>query len=251
MRRYQKLGRQQPADPLDMTGECTQSPFVKEMLEKGYEQVTIQQLFQRAKNRLFPREKGPTHKRQTRYTYSQGPMFYIGQQIVRAMQDAGYPAKISECYRPPDRQNQLMAEGFSKARAWSSPHQFYEAVDIIHPSKGWNVSADYWEALATCVRNIEAKLGVELSHGHYWAFVDSAHIQLLDWKVFKAQIVHRWTNETDAWHKRKREDPLSTESMPAPTPPTRKELNARFEEVLPQVWRTLSPTIKNKIMSET
>lgn len=158
-------------------------------------------------------ESQQAEKTQTRYTYTEGPMLYIGQQIVRAMQDAGYPAKIAEYYRTPERQAELLAKRppVTKAGPWQSAHQYYCAVDIIHPSKGWDVSEAYWETLATCVRNVSLKLGVALDHGHHWRFRDSAHVQLEDWKDFKA---------------------LVGESTPTP-----EDLQDLWEVVLPEVWR--------------
>ena len=41
-----------------------------------------------------PRQRGQVAKRQTRYDYRSGPMKFLGQQIVKAMEDAGFPAFI-------------------------------------------------------------------------------------------------------------------------------------------------------------
>lgn len=150
--------------------------------------MTPQELIRRALTCVFPHEKMQVPKRQTRYTYTDGPMYYLGQQIVKQMEDAGYPAKIAECYRKPQRQAELKSKGRSKAGPWQSPHQYFEAVDIIHPSKGWEVSEDYWAALAMAVRTIEDKFNVELEHGHYWRFRDSAHVEIKTWREFKKKI---------------------------------------------------------------
>lgn len=147
----------------------------------------IAALMQRLMQKRYPREKMQEPKRQTRYTYNQGPMYFLGQQIVKAMQDAGYPAKIIECYRPPERQDQLKAKGRSKAARWHSPHQYYEAVDIVHPTKYWDVTPDYWDKLAVCVRIVADKFGVDLEHGHYWRFTDSAHIEVKSWRDVRSR----------------------------------------------------------------
>jgi hypothetical protein len=151
-------------------------------------------------------------KRQRRYDYSQGPVYYLGQQIVRAMQDAGYPAKISECYRSAERQIELYyrTPRVTKAGPFESAHQYFCAVDIIHPAKGWEVSEDYWETLASCVRVVAQKFEVELDHGHFWRFRDSAHIQLEDWRHFAALVGRR------------KPDP--------------EELGMLFEELLPEQY---------------
>lgn len=208
-----------------------------EMEAKGYTHMTLKELIEWYRNKRTPRERMQVEKRQNRYTYTDGPMYYLGQQIVKAMEDAGYPAKIFCCLRTPQEQNEVFQKGHSKARAWHSPHQFYEAVDIIHPSKAWDVSSDYWEALATCVRTIAERYDVNLEHGHYWSFTDSAHIQLKDWKVAREIVRQRWRDEQDEWRQMRHEDPLIVLPMPEPTPPTPYELAARFESVLPSVWR--------------
>jgi hypothetical protein len=176
--------------------------------------LMLGKLLEGAREARYPREKMQEPKRQSRFTYTDGPMFFLGLQIVKAMQDAGYPAKIHECYRPPERQDALFAKGKSKARAWSSPHQFLEAVDIIHPSKGWNVSDEYWDTLHACATIVEEKFGVEFEHGYDWGW-DKAHIELKDWRVMRERIKR-----------------ASGAKMRNPYP---AELWQRFKEVLPSV----------------
>lgn len=183
--------------------------WLKKMLEKVF---TPQTLMAAARRARFRHEKMQTPKRQTRYTYVEGPMQFLGQQIVKSMEDAGYPAKVQECYRSPERQQRLLSlgEGVTKAGSFGSAHQYYEAVDIVHPSLFWNASSDYWEQLAVCVRIVADKYGVDLNHGHHWRMVDSAHIQLRDWREFKAVV---------------------GKAKPSP-----EQLALRFQSVLPAVW---------------
>ena len=181
--------------------------WFKKMFERIY---TPKTLMKAAREKAFPREKMQVEKRQTRYTYTDGPMYFLGQQIVKVMEDAGYPAMIHCCYRSPQLQQKWFDKGTSKARPWESPHQYWEAVDIVHPSLFWNVSSDYWEQLAVAVRIVAEKYGVELEHGHHWKWVDSAHIELKDWRKVKRLVgdVH----------------------------PTPQQLAERFQQVLPRVW---------------
>ncbi|NHM20311.1 M15 family metallopeptidase [Tritonibacter mobilis] len=173
---------------------------------------------------MYPREKMQAPRRQSRYRYVDGPMYYLGQQIVKAMEDAGYPAKILYCYRSPEKQRELYSKGrtsagpkVTNARPWDSAHQYYEAVDIIHPSLGWNVTEEYWETLAACVRIVSEKFSVGLNHGHRWKFRDSAHIELRDWRSVRER--HR-RNVLDQGE---------------PRPPNADELWYRFYEVLPDI----------------
>lgn len=187
-----------------------------------------QELIQAAINALFPHEKMQVPKRQSRFRHIDGPMYYIGQQIVKAMEDAGYPAKILYCHRSAAQQRQLYAKGrtapgniVTKAGPWDSAHQYYEAVDIIHPSKAWDVSEAYWETLASCTRIVAEKFGVELEHGHDWDFRDSAHIELKDWR--KVRDRHQIVINSEGKER----------------PPNHQELWNRFCEVLPDVAKRL------------
>lgn len=167
-------------------------------------------LRKQALEKEVPRERGQQARKQTRYSYSNGPMYYLGQQIVRAMQDAGYPAHIWQCLRSAEKQQEYYLEGTSRARPFQSPHQYYEAVDILHPALMWKVGDDYWEALSACVEIVEEKFGVELVHGwRDWGW-DGAHIQLKDWKRFRLKVGMQHPNQ--------------------------RQLRERFEEVLPKVW---------------
>lgn len=169
-----------------------------DMLHRLGRNPTPQELVAQAVASQFPHEKMQVSKRQTAFTYSDGPMFYLGQQIVKAMEDAGYPAKIVECWRSPERQSKMLEGGSSRAGPWHSPHQYFEAVDIIHPSKGWDVSPEYWRTLSACVRIVAEKFKVELEHGHNWRFVDSAHIELKDWRKVKTK---RKPTSADLWRR--------------------------------------------------
>ena len=208
-----------------------------------------QELLRAAINSVFRHEKSQAPKRQTRYDYTQGPMYFLGQQIVKHMQDAGYPAKILYCHRSADKQRQLYAKGrtapgriVTNAEPWESAHQYFEAVDIIHPSKAWDVTEKYWETLATVVRIVAEKYGVQLVHGHHWRFRDSAHIEMPDWRrVAKAHSLVQ-VREFREYQRDKRE--RKEEGLPPPPkyvlrPPNDQELWARFCEVLPDIAKRL------------
>lgn len=159
-----------------------------------------------------PRVKFQAEKRQTRYTYTDGPMIYLGQQIVKKMQDAGYPSKIFYGYRSAELQQALYNKRprVTYARPYESPHQYYEAVDIVHETLFWNAPPEYWETLSAVVEVVSKEFGVGLSHGHDWKMVDSAHIELSDWRFQKARV-----------------------GLQRPTP---EQLRLRFAEVLPHQW---------------
>ena len=171
-------------------------------------------------------------RRQTRFAYTAGPMYYLAQQIVRKMQDAGYPARIYCCYRTPHEQQKAFDRKASKARPFQSPHQFYEAVDIIHPDKGWEPDdPGYWDMLKAAGQAVANKYRIELEFGHDWGW-DSAHIELKDWRDFRERILTEkgFEDTSEAWRwyrQQKNHEPLVTE----------RELALRFNEVLPAEFK--------------
>lgn len=143
-------------------------------------------------------------------------MHWLGEQIVKRMEKAGYPSRIFCAYRSPEEQQKAFDRGASKARPFRSPHQFFEAVDIIHKTKAWDVSQDYWDTLAIVVRTIERQYKVDLVHGYDWGW-DSAHIELKDWRAVRAAQSYLGPYRV----------------------PTSAELEQRFKSVLPAVYANL------------
>lgn len=215
----------------DKSKRDARAPYLKRLWEditaallaKGWVRWRSPQDLMQASRVAHPTERYQVDKRQTRFTYGSGPMFFLAQQIVKAMEDAGYPAEIHECHRPGARQHELWAKGrftagpkVTNARAYESAHQYWEGVDIIHPERGWNVGPDFWDTLAVCVETVALKYGVVLEHGHTWKFTDSAHVELADWRKRRRELEQRHGERTD---------------------PTKAELWERFREVLPDVAR--------------
>lgn len=169
-------------------------------------------------------QQGPTEKpveRQGdpkpvyRVDKTQGPMQFLGGQICKRMGQIGYPSKIAQGYRSPAVQEAKRKKGLSKAGAFQSAHQFYEACDICHKTQGWPPTNDpYWKALQDVAENVEDDFGVRFVMGRRdWGW-DFAHIELADWRQFRNRC-------RDALgHYRK---------------PTDLELLERFKEVLPQI----------------
>ena len=118
-------------------------------------------------------------------------------------------------YRSPEKQQELFDRRpkVTNAGPWQSPHQFFEAVDIVHKSKYWNASPEYWETLANVVRTVSREYNVDLNHGHHWNMVDSAHIELTK---------HGGTFKS------------ATSATAVIIVPTTEELRERFFEILPQ-----------------
>lgn len=160
-------------------------------------------------------ERHAPQRELVRFDKTQGPMYYLGLQICKRMGQIGYPSKVHTCYRSPAVQDRKKRQGFSKAAAFQSPHQFYEAVDICHETLGWPKADDpYWQKLGVVIRNVEADFKVKLTSGvNDWGW-DFAHVELSDWR--KVQRAHR-----------------TPEGNYLPVSPP--SLLKRFKEVLPQV----------------
>lgn len=159
-------------------------------------------------------------KRQTRFCYTQGPIYFVGQQIVRNMQESGYPAKIHCCYRPAKDQIALVEMGRSKAAPWHSPHQFHLAVDIIHPHLAWNVEQAYWDQLNACAQVISERFGITLEYGYDWGW-DMAHIELKEWRKYRDIIRAR-----------------AVQARRNIEPPGQTDLDTWFKAELPKVWKS-------------
>lgn len=146
-----------------------------------------------------------------RNLYAEGPIAFVGQQVLKRMADKGWPCRIFEHWRTPERQAQMIAKGASKAGPWQSAHQYGLAVDVIHARHAWDVPERFWTDLAAVVKVIEECYKVDLEHGHTWRFRDSAHIELKNFRKYR-----------DAWGHRR---------------PTEAELDACFAAEMPGVWK--------------
>lgn len=145
---------------------------------------------------------GEPRKRITRMRYDVGPMGFLSDQIMKELQRAGYPPREFNLYRSPEIQNALKRRGNSKARAYSSAHQFYAASDIIHERWAWfdkrqkgdvPEGKHFWERLWDCVEVVGEKYGVEFSDRIAW---DPAHVQLANWREFREVVGLEKPNNT-------------------------------------------------------
>lgn len=158
--------------------------------------------------------------------WNQGPMQYLGAQICRRMEQVGLPTKIAVGLRTADDQAKAKRDGFSNAGPWESPHQYYEACDFCHRYYGWKVGDDYWRTLVHVVENVEADFDVKLTSGlRDWGW-DSAHVQLADWKDFRAEV-------------RLRQGPNQH--------PSEELLARRFKAVLPRHYKPISESVERQI----
>lgn len=172
----------------------------------------LKQYLERVRKENLPYEKMQVTKRQTRYTYTDGPMRFLAQQIVKGMEDAGYPAAIIGFYVSPNDQNRKYVLGQDPHRAFQSPFQYLEAAVINHPTITYeNTSIQYWETFEAVVQIVADKFGVRVNHGDH--LEGMGYVELSDWRDFRDVI-------------RKNNDGVDRSPFPL-------ELFQRFYEVLP------------------
>lgn len=157
---------------------------------------------------------GEARRRITRFTYDEGPMQFLAEQICKEMQRVGYPAVIHCVYRAPEVQEKYRRTGTSKAGPFQSAHQYYAAADIIHERWAWFAAPDapdgagFWRALGDATHLVSEKFGVPFNKRLSW---DLAHVELFNWREMK-EIV-------------------------GPQEPSKLALDWYFQVTLPSVWR--------------
>lgn len=147
-----------------------------------------------------------------------GVMQFLADQMVKRMFAAGFPAKIAGLYRPPDKQLLLYMQGGPMvARPEASPHQYCEAVHIVHLSLERDVSHAFWQALAASAWSVSEQYEVPLDGQDH----DPAHWEIRDWWAFKARhdaVIKKLRNagDGDEWQM-----------------PSQFMLDERFRELVP------------------
>lgn len=89
--------------------------------------MTPQELMRRARARLVGHERQAVPKRQRRSTYEDGPMVYLAQQIVKAMQMAGFPVIFKET-EPDEWSVEFYHPAGAEGRDWRQALQFSREV---------------------------------------------------------------------------------------------------------------------------
>lgn len=94
---------------------------------------------------------------------------------------------VIEGHRSKEKQEQLVANGFSKAHYPNSPHnkQPSEAVDVVPNPVNWNDKQSFID-LAVTVKRCATKMGIEIEWGgDFKSFFDGPHYQLKQPKASK------------------------------------------------------------------
>ncbi|QCS37251.1 hypothetical protein [Tortoise microvirus 75] len=102
--------------------------------------------------------------------------------MVARFKQVGIPVFPSEIVRSHERQNQLKADGFSKASGAKAPHPYGCAYDLVHSVRGWNLSKKQWEVFGHVGKELAIQRNIPMIWGGDWKFYDPAHWQLKEWR---------------------------------------------------------------------
>ena len=100
----------------------------------------------------------------------------------------GVPIFAHSVIRGSADQNRLYREGHSKARAGESPHNYGAAVDLIHGTKGWNLTRKQWAIIGHIGKELAIQAGHKVTWGgDFKSLYDPAHWELTEWRAIRAQ----------------------------------------------------------------
>lgn len=105
--------------------------------------------------------------------------------LVKRAFKLGVPMFAHCVNRGSQDQNRLFKEGRSKARAGESPHNFGAAVDLIHGTKGWDLTRKQWAIIGHIGKELAVSLTLDVVWGGDWKFWDPAHWELANWRSIR------------------------------------------------------------------
>nr|QJB21492.1 MAG: hypothetical protein [Microvirus sp.] len=92
-------------------------------------------------------------------------MATFAQAFLRDCHRRCFPILCSELLRDGDRQDLLFKQGFSKARAGESAHNFGMAGDFFHWKRGWDLSPEEWLILGEIGMEVARKTKIPMNWG--------------------------------------------------------------------------------------
>lgn len=114
--------------------------------------------------------------------------------LQKALDDAKMPFVPHQFVRTGQEQDALKAKGVSKASAGKSPHNWGLAFDMIHFTRGWDLTRKEWQVVGNIGKETARKLNLKVDWGGEWDFYDPAHWQLAKWRDQIAQPPSRSPN---------------------------------------------------------
>ena len=106
------------------------------------------------------------------------------QVVKRASEISSYSFMVVEGMRTLETQKKYVAQG--KSQTLKSRHLIGQAVDLAPVEAGtidWNNSKGQFDAVAEAMKQAAKELGVKITWGGDWKFVDKPHFQIEKWEV--------------------------------------------------------------------
>lgn len=104
--------------------------------------------------------------------------------LLAKLHDCNVPAFTHCLWRADEQQTALFVQGRSKARAGESPHNHGCAIDVVHGTRGWNISKMSWSIIGHLGKELARRNDIPIEWGGDWKFYDPAHWQLKGWQGF-------------------------------------------------------------------
>lgn len=118
---------------------------------------------------------------------AQPPILEFERKLVKHAFKLGIPLFAHCVIRGSADQNAAFRAGHSKARAGESPHNYGAAVDLIHGTKGWNLSRKQWAIVGHLGKEVAAQAGLDVTWGgDFKSLYDPAHWELTGWLAIRA-----------------------------------------------------------------
>lgn len=113
----------------------------------------------------------------------------------------GWPFYAHVYWRSDEEQARLKAARRSKAGPGQSPHNFGMAVDIVHVSRGWDLSRKEWDVIGMVGKEVirtgfysaseKRMLRPKIEWGGDWKFYDPAHWEIAAWRERAASVASK------------------------------------------------------------
>lgn len=94
----------------------------------------------------------------------------------------GWPMFWNEFVRDKKRQDDLKAQGVSKASFGQSAHNFGMAGDLVHFGRYWALNEREWALVGVIGKDVARRQNLKITWGGDWSFYDPAHWELANWR---------------------------------------------------------------------
>lgn len=108
--------------------------------------------------------------------------------FIRKLRSYNLPFYCHTMVRTRADQRSAYARGVSRIRGDKAfPHEKW-AVDIIHGTKGWDLSKKQWDIIGHIGLEVAAALGIKIVWGgNFASLYDPAHFELAEWRKYAAE----------------------------------------------------------------